>query len=458
VSLREAAFLANLGCNPPSYVVGGTDPSAIGRLVGEAERWTGKAIEVQQVYQGRPRLFTIKSKNGSQLIVFHFGYVNITLILRNILAGAVLSGDISGVGPPTKQLCYRLLADDAVVDGNIERAIHLFCAAKTEFPLSPFNPGTFLDFAAAPLQEASLCPWMFGLAHEFGHHAHAGFKAALMPYLPTIATICAKKLANTYAGGSDPQQEIADCLVRDTNFDLIAEEHIADTCAALITWNACNELMIERVKRTASPEIFALEVLLAHAVLMTSVHMRQAQQQQNLLEISFGLGLRELLIRFSLIDGMGPLKDVMEKSGQHLPSFSTPGVQELGSRLLTAATGTCEAARHAREEIEPLVRQMPVDQRVDQFVHWRSQLATPAERDTVDLDTYHFVRLAKQLGRFSPEVGKLWDVSTRGRPSPIIEVDNIQYRDLSPEEADRLFETAYERSLPIKILPPPTNT
>jgi hypothetical protein len=453
MGLREAAFQANLGCIPPSYVVGGTDPSVIGRLVGEAERWTEKAIEVQQVYQGRPRLFTIKSKNGSQLIVFHFGYVNITLILRNILASAMLSGDTSGVGPPTKQLCYRLLADDAVVDGNIERAIHLFCAAKTQFPLSPYNPGIFLDLAAAPLEEASLCPWMFGLAHEFGHHTHAGFKAALTPYLPTIATICAKKLANTYAGGSD--KEIADRLVKDTNFDLIAEEHIADICAALITWNACNELMIERVKRRASPEIFALEVLLAHAVLMTSVHMRQVQRQQSLIEISFGLGLRELLIRFSLIDGMGPLKDVMEKSGQPLPLFNTPGVQEFGSRLLTAAVGTSEAARHAREEIEPLVQQMPVAQRVNQFMHWRSQFATAEERDTVDLDTYHFARMAKQLGPPSPEVGKLWDVATRGRPSPIIEVDNVQYPDLSPEEADRLFETAYERSLPVRILPPP---
>ena len=157
--LYQTALRYNVGCDAFSELVHGTDPSAIGRLVGEAQRWTEKPIEVHQVNLGRPRLFTVKSKLRTQAIFFHLGYVDIIIALRNILAEAMVQGlNEEKMIMQSRQFCYRLLANDAVVDGDIAYAVKLFCVSNTGLPLLIYRRGGFLDFASHPISEAALVP------------------------------------------------------------------------------------------------------------------------------------------------------------------------------------------------------------------------------------------------------------------------------------------------------------
>jgi hypothetical protein len=444
--LHQTALRYNVGCDAPSEIVQGTDPSAIGRLVGEAERWTEKPIEVHQIYLGRPRLFTVKSKLRAQAIFFHWGYVDITIILRNILAEAMVQGvNEAKMTLQSRQLCYRLLANDALVEGDIAYALNLFCLSKTGLPLLIYRPGGFLDFASHPIQEAALCPWMFGLAHEFGHHVGDTFKRHLTAFLPKIARMMGQELAAAFGKNSESDRQLATRFMADTDFDLIAEEHIADICSAMITWNACGQLMLEHIQRSPDPQIFATEILVAHSVLTLSVLMRRREPNQDIRWILFGIGLREALLRFSL-SGNGPVQDLLKRTGQSLPFLETPQVAADAARLSAATRVFSQGIVTAQETAAALTRELPAE-RVHQFLEWRNGLQTAEERNTVDVDTYGFTRMANQLGRSSAELSLMKEVVTEGRQNPVLEIDGVEHPDVDPEQGERLLKELHERSL-----------
>jgi hypothetical protein len=444
--LHRSALRANVGCEAPTYVIQGTDPSAIGRLVGEGERWTQNQIEVHQVYLGRPRLFTLKSKSAKQAIFFHFGYVDTVIALRNILAEAILSETGSAaLDRQAQQLCHRVLADDALVDGSAEYSTNLFCISKTGLPLSIFRPGLFLDLASHSMQEAVLCPWMFGLAHEFGHHVGEGFKRELNVSLPTIARLMGQQLASRLWGDSESGRQRTAGLLANTNFDAIAEEHIADICSAMITWNACGEVMLGHIKRPPNPETFAIEILLALNVLLLSVLMRPRQPDKDLERVLFGIGLRQILLQFTL-SGCGPLHDVLKKNGQAVSFLVTPGVAAVAQRLLEASTQFAKSISMAQDVAEALSKEATATERTNRFIEWRGRLQTIEERDTVDLDTSLFIRTAKQLGRSSPELDKINQVVSADQKSVILEIDGVEYHNPTSDHADQLMRVAYERA------------
>ncbi|SEP49926.1 hypothetical protein SAMN02990966_07456 [Rhodospirillales bacterium URHD0017] len=401
----RSALRAKLGCDAPTYIVQGTDPSAIGCLVGEGQRWTQTQIEVHQVYLGRPRLFTLRANSAKTAIFFHFGYVDIAIAVRNILADAVVNGASStSIVQQAQQLCHRVLADEALVDGNVENSINLFCLSKTELPLLAYRPGLFLDLNSHLMEEEALCPWMFGLAHEFGHSVGGGFKRELNASLPAIARLIGQTVASRLCGNSESGRQRAAGLLADADFHEIAEEHIADICSAMITWNACGNVMLARVGRPPHPHKFAIEILLALNVLLLCVYLRPWHAEQDL--ESFGIGLRQLLLLFTL-SGKGPLHDVLKKNGQSLPFIVTPAVEAVAERLRDAVLQFAGGISMAQDTAASLAKEATATELINRFLKWRNRLQTIKERHTVDRDAYLFIRTAEQLGRSSPDLEKI---------------------------------------------------
>ena len=231
----------------------------------------------------------------------------------------------------------------------------------------------------------------------------------------------------------------------ETDFDLIAEEHIADIFSAMITWNVCEQVMVEFIQRSPDPELFATELLAAHSVLMLSVLMRRREPNQDIRRILFGMRLREALLRFSL-SGTGPVQDLLRRTGQSLPFLETPQVAADAARLSTATEAFSHGIMLAQETAAAFTWGFPAEH-VQQFLQWRNGLQTVEERNTVDADTYGFLHTANQLGRSSAELSLIKEVVTKGRQNPVLEIDGVEHPDVDPEQGQRLLKELHERSL-----------
>lgn len=163
--LIEEALRSELGKTARFWYYGREHRTPMTFVLDEVERQIGSRFAVYWVDDGPPEIFCLPGFSPSP-VVFSTRYLSLTAFIRHLFVDGFLREVLAEV---SERATLKLIAEMALRYGDPDLAVLAFVKSVT-------GKGIFLDdsdqvtaLELAPIGEAYMATWFYGLVHELGH-------------------------------------------------------------------------------------------------------------------------------------------------------------------------------------------------------------------------------------------------------------------------------------------------
>ena len=137
-------------------------------MLDEVEREIGPRFSVYWVDGGLPEVFTLPSFSPSP-VIFSTRYLSLTAVIRQLFTNNALKDVLVGIA---ERVTLKAMAEMALRHGDPDYAVLAFVKSTmvdSTWLIDGNDAATVMELELAPMQEAYMATWFYGLLHELGH-------------------------------------------------------------------------------------------------------------------------------------------------------------------------------------------------------------------------------------------------------------------------------------------------
>ena len=231
-----------------------------------AERHLKTGVHLYWIPEGLPEYFCLPSFSVAA-VGFGERYILFANRLRKLFDSPLVEGNLEDVAA---RMCLRNIAEFALRDGNIDLAVAAF--ARSVLDQSIVFPDTrlmLLELSDAPIDEAYVFLWFYGLLHELGHFA---------PPSPVHSEVVSDenllKAMRSPPGSPEGRYDWERCVAAATadppnpflSLTDLRREVLADIFATAMMWQAARRLM-RKERQAFRAKVFAAEAFVFFHIL-----------------------------------------------------------------------------------------------------------------------------------------------------------------------------------------------
>jgi hypothetical protein len=136
-------------------------------VLDEAQRQFPREFVVYWVDGGLPEVFSISGV--VPVAVFNSRFVEVDAFLRTLVVDTILPQP----DEVAERICLRLMAELSLHYADVDQAVLALAQSLVGGSVTLLTSNSLADLEAAPIDEAYMAVWFFGLAHEIGHFVAA---------------------------------------------------------------------------------------------------------------------------------------------------------------------------------------------------------------------------------------------------------------------------------------------